>query len=118
MAQGSVKHNLQKGYLSHPEILLPLLVIPGLQNKPFPPVGAGFPSPETALHAVTLLQDLVFHYQLLSLFLFFLVHVLVSPKTLLLLEELLLPPCHLLGGAAGEVSTQIHLASSTKTQPK
>lgn len=81
-----------------------LLIIPGLQNDPFPQTHTGFPSPETALHCVKLRQEPLLYYQSGSVLLFFLISVwLPLPlKLLLLLEELLLPLNHKLGGVAGE----------------
>lgn len=58
----------------------------------------------TALHCVKLRQEPLLYYQSGSVLLFFLISVwLPLPlKLLLLLEELLLPPNHKLGGVAGE----------------
>lgn len=111
---------LTKGCVPHSEILSSLLAAPGLQIKPFPPICAGFLSPETMLHTVKLLKEQVLHSQLVSVFLFILICVPVPPplRTLLLLEELLLMPHHLLSGVVGKVPSRIHPALNPETLPK
>lgn len=116
-SQVSSAHASKKSCLLYPEIFSSQLVIPGLQNDLFPPIHAGFPSPEMALYAVKMLQELVLYCQLLGVFL---IHIPVPLilKTLLLPEELvLLPSHHLLSDVDGEVQSQTHLAWS-EIQPK